>query len=120
MQFQTIPAAESLRHIGKLAIVCGRITDELDAQTSLSSDSARFIQLDGGESFTVLTWFHDKATLCAPTDQALFWFIERATMDHLADDPVCAGRRGVRFIVSRMIMSFIMRLKHSLQSISVL
>jgi hypothetical protein len=58
---QTARATEALNHLGEQATVCGRITVEFDAQTSHSNDSVRVIQLDGTESFSILTWFHDKS-----------------------------------------------------------
>jgi hypothetical protein len=58
---QPIPSSEAPKHIGEQATVCGRITDEFDAQSNHSNDSAKFIHLDKTETFSVLTWFHDKA-----------------------------------------------------------
>ena len=60
---QTIPASQAQKHIGEQATVCGIITDEFEAQSHLSKDSAKFIYLDRTEAFSVLTWFQDKAKL---------------------------------------------------------
>jgi hypothetical protein len=58
---ETITVADAKNHIGGQVTVCGRITSEFEANTSLSNDSAKFIYLDNTESFSVLTWFRDKA-----------------------------------------------------------
>ena len=58
---QTIPASDAPKHIGEQATVCGIITDEFEAQPNHSNDSAKFINFDGTETFSVLTWFQAKA-----------------------------------------------------------
>lgn len=55
----TIPARDAAKHLGKHETVCGTITDEYDAQPIGSTDSARFIHLDGYDAFNVVTWYRD-------------------------------------------------------------
>ena len=57
---QTIAAADAKDHIGEQVTVCGRITSEFEANTSISNDSAKFIYLDSTDTFNVLTWFQDR------------------------------------------------------------
>jgi Protein of unknown function (DUF3761) len=55
----TISARDTAKHLGKWETVCGAISDEYDAQPTASTDSARFIHLDGYDAFNVVTWYQD-------------------------------------------------------------
>lgn len=56
---QTISSGDAPNHIGEQATVCGKVTDEYQAKSHHSNDSAKYIYLDSNQSFNVLTWYQD-------------------------------------------------------------